>query len=99
MPGVILLETNYFIRFGKGFVAYSYSSESSYLEVLKYYDLQLKSNGWKYEKNRIERYWDTDTGRREAIYKKGEYTVSIGYREDEIGQTKFALSFSNSKQD
>lgn len=79
IPGAEFTAQENFLRYGKGFVAYSYYYSGHYRDVLRHYDVQLKNNGWQYEKVVPGRYMGTDTGERFVRYKKGEYVIAVKY--------------------
>ena len=94
MPGAVFLRKSGYIKFGGGPMLYTYSIDAKYTEVLRYYDLELRSKGWKFNKKYSEQGVFYVSGIKIAEYKKNSYTAEIRYREDGEGVIEFSLKVS-----
>jgi hypothetical protein len=94
LPGAVLAGEEQRIQGGKGSVAYTFTTKRTNSEVIMHYNAQLKENGWRYVDTRVVRDWGKDTGVRNIVYQKGEYTAAISYRKDNPGDTSFGLRFA-----
>lgn len=93
LPGAILVTSDQVFRNGSGIIAYDFTTELNDIDVLAYYDKQLKDNGWTFQKDEAIKDQDFD---RVAKYQKGELIVEIcyGYKENNRRKIKFSLHVS-----
>jgi hypothetical protein len=94
LPGAVLTGREELIEGGKGSMAYTFTTRRSNSEVILHYNMKLKDNGWRYADTWAVREWGRDTGMRNIVYQRGEFTAAISYRRDNPGDTVFGLTFA-----
>lgn len=92
LPGAVLVTSSTLIRSGSGFIFFGFSTELNDATILKYYDKQLKDNGWTFLNDEAIKNWGFDTKERNAVYTNGKYNAYIGYGYDENRRGKIRFS-------
>lgn len=78
-PGATVTSQRDLPRTTRGLLGASFSSDSSFDEVKRFYEAELASHGWLFRGERVVRKWGRDVGEREFIYCKGTRSALLFY--------------------
>jgi hypothetical protein len=70
-------ESSHKIRVGG--ISADYKTDMTYAEIRAHYDMELRNQGWSFNKERPVTIWWHDYGGKEAIYCKGIYAATLQY--------------------
>ena len=95
MPSTVACDYYASHKTQQSLVGGKYSTKLSYREIRTYYDAELSSHGWRFQKEEGLRDWGRDFGGRSAHYCKGSYTASLEYAGEKAGHGwDYALDMS-----
>ncbi len=79
LPNASLVSYDVSHKTSQALVDGTYLTDASFSDILNYYDMQLKQQGWQYHSTTDLKDWGRDLGGKSVEYCKGDYVATLQY--------------------